>query len=135
MTKFDLKENSIEVSRKDRKSIKEGIALCAIDTDPLTIASFDSLDDAKKELKKYKSCITELSGSYLIEEYYIEENIYDEDGDWLDFCEIHECSKMVIELVEEPSFNQLATFDNMKDAEDALDDYIYRTGNEAHLSF
>ena len=137
MKKFELRENSIEVSWKNRKTIKEGITTTQDDQSPEIIASFDSLEDAKNELQKYKSNIIELSGGagkyYLVEEYYIEENIYDEDGEWLEGGDIWEFSKITIELVEKPSYETIATFDNMEDAEAAYNNY--EGENEVYLSF
>ena len=137
MKKFELRKNSIEVSWKNRKTIKEGITTTQDDQYPEIVKSFDNLEDAKNELQKYKSNIRELSGGagkyYLIEEYYIEENTYDKDGEWLEGGDIWEFSKIIIELVEKPSYDILATFDNMEEAEEAYNDY--EGENEVYLSF
>ena len=137
MKKFELRKNSIEVSWKNRKTIKEGITTTQDDQYPEIVKSFDNLEDAKNELQKYKSNIRELSGGvgkyYLIEEYYIEENTYDKDGEWLEGGDIWEFSKIIIELVEKPSYDTLATFDNMEEAEEAYNDY--EGENEVYLSF
>ena len=137
MKKFELRKNSIEVSWKNRKTIKEGITTTQDDQYPEIVSSFDNLEDAKNELQKYKSNIRELSGGagkyYLIEEYYIEENTYDKDGEWLECGDIWEFSKIIIELVEKPSYDTLATFDNMEEAEEAYNDY--EGENEVYLSF
>lgn len=137
MKKFEIRRNSIEVAWKNRKEIKEGITLTADDQYPEIVVSFDTLDKAKVELQKYKSSIRELSGGagkyYLVEEYYIEENSYDEDEEWVEGGDVWEYSKITIELVEKPSYETLATFDNMKDAEEAYDDYDGE--NEVYLSF
>ena len=137
MKKFELRKNSIEVSWKNRKTIKEGITTTQDDQYPEIVSSFDNLEDAKNELQKYKSNIRELSGGagkyYLIEEYYIEENTYDKDGEWLEGGDIWEFSKIIIELVEKPSYDTLATFDNMEEAEEAYNDY--EGENEVYLSF
>ena len=137
MKKFELRKNSIEVSWKNRKTIKEGITTTQDDQYPEIVKSFDNLEDAKNELQKYKSNIRELSGGagkyYLIEEYYIEENTYDKDGEWLEGGDILEFSKIIIELVEKPSYDTLATFDNMEEAEEAYNDY--EGENEVYLSF
>lgn len=95
------------------------------------------MEDAKNELLNYKSNIRELSGNYgkyyLVEEYYIEENIYDEDGELLEGEGIWEFSKINIELVEKPSYNTLAIFDNMEAAENACNNY--QGDNDVYLSF
>ena len=137
MKKFEIRKNSIEVGYKNRREIKEGITLTPDDKFPEIVAAFDTLEEAKTELQKYKSSITELSGGagkyYLVEEYYIEENSYDEDGEWIEGGDALEFSKLTIELVEKPSYNTLATFDNMKDAEEAYDNYD--GDDEVYLSF
>lgn len=99
MIKYEIKKGYEEVSWKDRKKIMPGIT---VDTDgdkePELIAEFDTLEEARKELKKYESSIWLLSGGagayYGIEEYYIEENEYEEDGEWVDGGSIWEFSKM-----------------------------------------
>lgn len=95
------------------------------------------MEEAKEELQKYKSSIRELSGGagkyYLVEEYYVEENDYDEDGEWVNGGNALAFSKITIELVEKPEYNTLATFDNMEDAEIALNEYDGDA--EVYLSF
>lgn len=137
MVKYELKKDSVEVKYKDRKNIRSGIVLAADDRVPEVIKLFSNKDEALNELQKYKSSIAKLSNHgmsyYLIEEYYVEENIYDEEGECVEYGDVLECSKMEIELVEEPSYNRLAVFDNMADAENAKDDY--EGENEVYLSF
>ena len=137
MKRFEIRRNSIEVSWKNRKEIREGITLTTDDQYPEIVVSFDILDEAKAELQKYKSSIRELSGGagkyYLVEEYYIEENSYNEDEEWVEGGDVWEFSKITIELVEKPSYETLATFDNMKDAEEAYDNYDGE--NEVFLSY
>lgn len=135
--KFEIMENSIEVPGNKRGEIKEGISLTSNDQYPKLILSFDSLTDAKAELQKYKSTITELCGSagkyYLVKEYYIEENLYDEYGEWIEGGGVHEFSKFTIELVEKPSYKVIKAFSNIKDAEEAC--HNYEGENEVYLSF
>lgn len=104
MTKYEVKRDSTEVLYKDRKKIKEGIVLESQNQDPETIASFDSIEDAKNELKKYESRIQKLSGGvgsyYRVEEYYIEECTYDEDGEWLGGGDVWEFSNMNLDEIE-----------------------------------
>ena len=53
--------------------------------EPDVVKSFDTLEEAKKELEKYQTSIRELNNAvpyYLIEEYMIEVNEYDENGNW-----------------------------------------------------
>lgn len=135
MVKYELKKDSIEVKHKDRKEIKPGVVLTAYDKEPELIRAFGNKEDALEELKKCKSSITKLSGYYLVEEYYVEENEYsdDDEEEWMTGGDVWEYSKMEIELVEKPSYNTLAVFDNMADAEKAMDNY--EGENEVYLSF
>lgn len=137
MKKYEIRKSSIEVSWKKRKEIKEGIILTSEERESEVVVSLDTLEEAKTKLQKYKSSIKELSGGagtyYLVEEFFIEENSYDEDGEWVEGGDIWEFSKMTIELVEKPSYGTLATFDNMEDAENAKADYDGE--HEVYLSF
>lgn len=137
MKKYEVKKDSIEVSYKNRKQIKQGVVLSVNDSNPEVIFSCEELEDARRKLKDCKSSIVELSSGvgkyYLVEEFYIEENIYDEDGDWVESGDILEFSKISIELVEKPSYETIAIFDNMADAEDAKDNYD--GDGEVYLSF
>ena len=50
MKKFEIVMRRAEISWKNRKSIKEG---CTTDGESEMIKSFDTLEEAKKELEKY----------------------------------------------------------------------------------
>ena len=137
MTKFEIRKDSVEVSWKNRKTIKEGIVIDSDNQNPELINSYDTLEEASKAIKNYNTTIRELSGGagkyYLVEEYYICGNVYDEEGEFLRCDGIWEFSKIIIELVEKPSYETLAIFDNMEEAEEAYDDY--EGENEVYLSF
>ena len=82
MKKFELVAKRVEISYTDRDRIKEG---CTMYSEPDIIERFDTLDEARKELEKYQTSIRELNNAvpyYSIEEYMIEANEYDEDGEW-----------------------------------------------------
>lgn len=132
MKKYELKKANIEVSYNERCEIKEGVTNGC--EEPELVKSFDTLEEAKEELNRYQSSITKLSGGiYNVEEYYIEQNIYDEDGEWVEGGDIWAYSKMTVELIEEPGFKVIGSFDNMEDAEKAYNDY--EGENEVRLSF
>lgn len=134
MKKFELRQDTIEVKWKERNIIKKGVTLNQADSEPTIIKKFDYLDEALQELKSYKSSINELSGYFVITEYYVQENEYDEEGELLNMQDIAGISEMEISLTEKPSYKVVKTFDNMKDAEAALDDCISK-GREAFLSY
>ena len=130
MKKFEIVMRRAEISWKNRKSIKEG---CTMDyQEPETIKSFDTLEDAKEELKKYQTSIRELNNGmtyFLIEEYMVEENEYDEDGEWTAGGDVWAITPMYIEINEKPSYETVATFDNYAEAED----YINKHAGEREL--
>lgn len=127
MIKYEIYFNSIEIGYKSRRTIKAGVSIeVAFNLEPELVASFDNLEDAQAELNSRDTTITELSGNagtyYLVEEFYLAENEYDEDGDFNQQISIYDFSKMEIDLVSE-SGEVIGTFDNMDDAEDALNAY------------
>lgn len=138
MVKYEVKKGSVEVMYKDRNEIKPGVVLTSDNQEPELIKAFDNKEDALEELQKYKSSITihNYNGTlYLVEEYYVEENVYDDEDEeeWLSGGDVWEFSKMEIALVEKPSYDTLVVFDNMADAERAENEYDGY--NEVYLSF
>lgn len=99
MKKFELFKNTVEINWREKDRIKEG---CTIDhqrdCDPVLIKSFDNGEKALEELSNYQSNIRELKGNlgiyYEVTEYYIQETIYNEDGDFIEGGDIWEFSKM-----------------------------------------
>ena len=122
---FEVRKNSIEISYKNRMEITEGCTVNQDDKESEIIKQFDKKDDALIELQNYKTEIKELSGGsgkyYLVTEYYVEENTYDEDGEWESGGDVWEFSKIQIEVTEKPSYDTFGTYNNFKDAEKKLD--------------
>ena len=83
LTRFELRKNSCEISYKNRKDIKEGCTLEQWEQEPSVIKTFSNKKAALNEVKNYETEITKLSGGsgtyYLVEEYYVEENVYNEE--------------------------------------------------------
>lgn len=135
--KYEIRKNIREISYKKRAGIRVGCTLDQDNQDPEIIKSFDDKDDALNELKSYKSDIRKLSGGagayYAVTEYYVEENEYDEDGEWVNGGVVWESSKIQIELVEKPSYEILGVYSDMESAENALNGY--EGENEVYLSF
>lgn len=119
MKKYEIVKKSKEITWKDRKEIAEGCTMD--DAEPETIASFETLEEAKKELKKYKTRIYEMGGMvgklFEVEEYMIVES-----DDW-EICDVCEISKMEIEVNEIPGYKVIASFDSYKKAEDFVNQY------------
>ena len=132
MTKYELFKLNNEISWKNRYGMLPG---CSIDLngsqDPEKIEEFQTKEEALEALKKYSTSVGEGSGFFLITEYYVSEIEYDDDGDFLNE-DILKYSKMNIEIIEKPSYNVLASFDNYKDAEDFKNSYDDE--NEVYIS-
>lgn len=119
MKKYEVKENTIEVNYKNRKSIKAGVSLESENQEPVTIVSCETLEEAQEELKKLKTDIKENHYNttfYTVTEYYIEENEYDEDGDWVTGGDIYDFSEMNIDVVECETRKHLGTFNSFEKA-------------------
>lgn len=136
MMKFELKERTREVKHKERFEIAAGCTANQDDCESKLIKSFDSKEDALKELEQYESNIckfdTATGPKYEVTEYFVEEVECNEDGEWVAGGDIWEFSEMHIELVAENSTaDTLGVFDNFADAENALNECEV----DAHISF
>lgn len=134
MKKYEIIKRPMTFDYKERKQIKESCtAFCENEE---LVKSFDTLDEAIKEFGKYKTEISTRSGShgtmYEVTEYVVQENTYDDDGEFENYGDILEVSKMAIGLIELPSYETIGTFDNLEDAEEAYNNY---DGDEAKISF
>lgn len=88
MKKYDLQEFKSEFKKKSE--IKRGCCI-GVDPSPELVQSFDSLEDAKKEIakEKYRPEIRKMSNYWLVTEYFVEEYEVDEDGDFLSGSDFH----------------------------------------------
>lgn len=102
MTKFEIIRNTVEISYKNRSEIKEGCTINQDNQEPELIKSFDVKEEALEALKDYKSEVIDLSGGagtyYSVIEYYVEEHVYDEEGDLIDFGDIWEFSELKVDF-------------------------------------
>lgn len=92
MKKFEIVKTTAEISWKERNEIKEGCTM--YDVDPEKIASFGTKEEAEKELKKYKTDVCASGSLFTVEEFSIQENEYDEDGEWIGGGDIKSRVKM-----------------------------------------
>lgn len=83
MVKYELRKNIREIRFKDRNEIKTGCTLQQDNQEPEIIKSFDKKEDALKEQASYQSEIYPFGSYFSVTEYYVEENEYDEDGEWV----------------------------------------------------
>lgn len=129
MIKYDLVKRTAEFNYKNRKEIKEGCT--AFDPSPEYIKTFDTLEEAKKELAKYQTSISKFKTAmtfYEVTEYVIEENEfeYDEDEEKLvqtGFIDTLETTSMEIEVVEIPSYETIGVYSSLEEAEEAANEY------------
>lgn len=131
MIRYEIIKAQKEITYKNRRLIKQGCTLddCCIQT----INSFVNLEDAKAAFKGLKSDIWHNGKLYLVIEYAIQCNEYDTDGDFIAGGDILEISTMKIDVVNSETFETMASFDNMIDAENFYDNNI--DNMEMHLSF
>ena len=83
MKRYELKSATVELRKW--QDITEG---CTInDSEPQLLKSFDNKEDALEELKKFSTSVTSYSSPigtlYYVNEFYVEENEYDEDDEWV----------------------------------------------------
>ena len=129
MKRYEIIKAQKEIAYKNRKSIKQGCTLDYVQT----INSFETFEDAKAAFKSLKSDIWYNGNVYLVLEYAIQCNEYDTDGDFITGGDILEISEMKIDVVNSETFETMASFNNMVDAENFYDDNIDNT--EMYLSF
>lgn len=137
MRKYEVLRKDVEIKFADRKNINCGCAVGALDVVPETIKSFDTLEDAEKELSKYNTRIWKLSNSggayFAVSEYYIESNEYDSDGLFVDSDGVKKVSDMKIEVIEKSSYKTMFTCSAYEEAEKFISDYA--GDNELFMSF
>lgn len=125
MKKYEIVERIRELRYTDRMDIEEGCT--SLEPDQELIKSFESLEEAKEELKKYKTNISKFSVAsmryFKVTEYCVEENEYDEDGELESEGAVWEYSKMEIEVVESGTYDTLAVCKSYQDAEQIVDQY------------
>lgn len=122
MKKYEIYYNTIELPHKKADLIKPGVTIdAATDIYPEKISSHDTLEEAKEMLKVYCTTIQNFSSNhhYFIEEYYVEENEYDDDGDWVECGGIWEFTQPEIELINNDTGEILGIYNNYVDARKA----------------
>ncbi len=121
MEKYNIYKAEKEIKSRNTCDIVESCTVSGDDIFSELIKTCDTLEEAREALKKYKTDITYYSGNvggyFLIVEYYILPETYDEDGEIIESGDIQEFTKMKISI-EDENWNIIKVFDNYKDAED-----------------
>ena len=135
MKKYEVIKRTAIIKQKDRRKIAPGCTSETSDSD--IIQSCETLEEARKKLKDYKTIIDEVKRRtdtvYEVTEYCIEENDYNVDDELVSSGFVWDYSKMEIYVIEKPSYEAIGTYPNFADAEDAKD--RYDGSNEVFLSF
>jgi hypothetical protein len=123
MKKYNVYKATREIKERDISEIVQGCTFFCDDVFSELVKSCDTLEEAREVLKKHKTDITYYSGNaegcYLITEYCILPEIYDEDGEIVESADTEEITEMKIS-VEDEEWNVVKTFDNLKEADDFL---------------
>lgn len=134
MKKWNIYKATREIKERDIIEIVQGCTFFCDGVSEELIKSCDTLEEAREVLKKYKTDITYYSGNaegcYLITEYCILPEIYDEDGETVESGDTEEITEMKIG-VEDEEWNVVKTFDNLKEA----DDFIHNDERELTLIY
>lgn len=115
MKKYNVYKATREIKERDISEIVQGCTFFCDGVFEELIKSCDTLEEAKEVLAKHKTDITDYDGRYLVTEYCILPEIYDEDGEIVESGDIEEITEMKIG-VEDEEWNVVKTFDNLKEA-------------------
>lgn len=130
MKKWNIYKATREIKEKYISEIVQGCTFFCDDVFEELIKSCDTLEEAKEVLTKYKTDITAYDGCYLVTEYCILPEIYDEDGEIVESGDTEEITEMKIS-VEDEEWNIVKTFDNLKEA----DDFVHNDERELTLVY
>lgn len=128
MIRYELRKDTREMNSKERFEISQGCTQFQESAYPEIIETFDSKEEALKELEKYQTEIYSFQSNtgtcYEVTEYFVEEVEVNEDGERTDNgCNSIWFSEIKIELVAENSTSDsLGVFDNLQEAEKAMND-------------
>lgn len=130
MKKYNIYKTTKEIKERNMCDIVEGCTVSGDDIFNELVKSCDTLEEAGETLKRYKTDITPYNGCYLVTEYCVLPEIYDEDGEIVESGDIEEITEMKIG-VEDEEWNVVKTFDNLKEA----DDFIHSDERELTLIY
>lgn len=119
MKKWNIYKATREIKERDISEIVQGCTFFCDDVFSELVKSCDTLEEAREALGKYKTDITHYDGYYLVTEYCVLPEIYDEDGEIVESGDAEEITEMKVS-VEDEEWNVVKTFDNLKEADDFL---------------
>lgn len=142
--RYEIKKDTVKIPYEERENIKPGCSYYyQSDAEPESIISVYDRNEAEEFLHEqcisgiyeYNKSESDAERFYIVEEYYIEENEYDSEGNLVNssVSDLY-YSKMEILLVAGPGYRELGRFDNMLDAEKAMNEYNERGISDVHLS-
>lgn len=117
MKKYNVYKATREIKERDISEIVQGCTFFCDDVFIELVKSCNTLEEAREALGKYKTDITPYDGCYLVTEYCVLPEIYDEDGEIVESGDTEEITEMKIS-VEDEEWNVVKTFDNLKEADD-----------------
>lgn len=88
---FELIKNSKEIKNEEKITI--GCTLLQNTAYPEVIGIYKQKEKAINKLKTLNTEIKKINNYWIVEEYYVEENIYNDDGEFISQIGIHEFSK------------------------------------------
>ena len=130
MKEWNIYKATREIKERDISEIVQGCTFFCDGVSEELIKSCDTLEEAREVLKKYKTDITAYGGCYLVTEYCVLPEIYDEDGETVESGDIEEITEMKFG-VEDEEWNVVKTFDNLKEA----DNFIHSDQRELTLIY
>lgn len=130
MKKWNIYKATREIKERDISEIVQGCTFFYDSVSEELIKSCDTLEEAKEVLTRHNTDITAYDGCYLVTEYCILPEIYDEDGEIVESGDIEEITEMKIS-VEDEEWNVVKTFDNLKEA----DDFLHNDERELTLAY
>lgn len=130
MKKYNIYKATREIKERCISEIVQGCAFFCDGVSEELIKSCDTLEEAKEVLARHNTDITTYEGCYLVTEYCILPEIYDEDGEIVESGDIEEITEMKIS-VEDEEWSTVKTFDNLKEA----DDFVHNDERELTLVY
>lgn len=101
MIGYELKHDIVTVTKGNEKAIKEGVTAMKEWADPERIKFSTDKNELLEELKKYKSYVRDEGKTYEVEEWWVEENTYDENGEFVEGTDFWKFSEMGFTIYDE----------------------------------